>query len=84
MALKRNRPLEITPLASPLAPIGIPLSQMSSAAGIEPRGFADVPPASTAESLRSLLINPNKVHEAVVLAELLQPPVSLRRARKIR
>ena len=47
MAQKRNRPLEITPLSSPLAPINSPLTQISTGAKIEHPGSLDSPPAFT-------------------------------------
>jgi hypothetical protein len=79
MAQKRNRPLEITPLASPLGPINSPLTQLTTGAKIEHPGSLDSPPAYTAESLRSMLANPIRLREAALLTELLQPPVALRR-----
>ena len=79
MAQKRNRPLEITPLASPLAPVNSPLTQLTTGAKIEHPGSLDSPPAFTAESLRSMLANPIRLREAALLTELLQPPLALRR-----
>jgi hypothetical protein len=79
MAQKRNRPLEIAPLASPLAPINSPLTDITSGAKIEHPGSLDTPPAFTGESLRSMLENPTKLREAALLTELLQPPLALRR-----
>ena len=79
MAQKRNRPLEITPLASPLGPINSPLTQLTTGAKIEHPGSLDSPPAFTAESLRSMLANPIRLREAALLTELLQPPLALRR-----
>ena len=84
MAQTRNRPLEITPLASPLAPINSPLTQISTGAKIEHPGSLDSPPAFTGESLRSMLGNPTRLREAALLTELLQPPVALRRLRRPR
>jgi hypothetical protein len=79
MAQKRNRPLEIAPLASPLAPINSPLTEITSGAKIEHPGSLDAPPAFTGESLRIMLGNPIKLREAALLTELLQPPLALRR-----
>ena len=84
MAQKRNRPLEITPLASPLAPINSPLTEITSGARIEHPGSLDSPPAFTGESLRSMFGNPTKLREAAMLTELLQPPLALRRSRRLR
>jgi hypothetical protein len=84
MAQKRNRPLEITPLSGPLAPINSPLTQISTGAKIEHPGSPDAPPAFTSESLRAMLANPTRLREVALLTELLQPPVALRRARRTR
>ena len=84
MAQKRNRPLEITPLSGPLAPINSPLTEISSGAKIEHPGSLDSPPAFTGESLRSMLGNATKLREAALLTELLQPPLALRRPRRRR
>jgi hypothetical protein len=85
MAQKRNRPLEIVPLSSPLAPINSPLTQTSVGAKIEHPGSPDSPPAFTSESLRTMLANPTKLREVALLTELLQPPLALRRSsRRVR
>jgi hypothetical protein len=80
MAQRRNRPLEIAPLGSPLAPINSPLTDITSGAKIEHPGSLDSPPAFTAESLQSMLQNPTRLREAALLTELLQPPLALRRS----
>ena len=84
MAQKRNRPLEITPLSGPLAPINSPLTQISTGAKIEHPGSPDSPPAFTSESLRVMLANTTKLREVALLTELLQPPLALRRSRRPR
>jgi hypothetical protein len=81
MAQKRNRPLEITPLGAPMAPILSPLTQVSAGARIEHPGSRDSPPAFTSESLRTMLANSIKLREVALLTELLQPPMALRRRR---
>jgi len=81
MAQRRNRPLEITPLAAPLAQIGSPLTQISAGAPIEHPGSPDSAPAFTALSLRTMLANSTKLREVALLTELLQPPLALRRRR---
>jgi hypothetical protein len=79
MAQKRTRPLEITPLGSPLAPINSPLTDITTGAKIEHPGSLDSAPAFTALSLQSMLQNPTRLREAALLTELLQPPLALRR-----
>jgi hypothetical protein len=84
MEQKRNRPLEITPLAAPLAPIGSPLAHISAGAAIEPPRVPDSPPALTSESLRAMLATSTKLREVAILTELLQPPLALRGRRRHR
>jgi hypothetical protein len=79
MAQKRTRPLEITPLGSPLAPINSPLTDITTGAKIEHPGSLDTAPAFTALSLQAMLQNPTRLREAALLTELLQPPLALRR-----
>jgi hypothetical protein len=80
MAQKRNKRLEIEPLAM----INSPLTQHLSGAQIEHPGSPDSAPAFTGESLRSMLASPIKLREVALLTELLQPPIALRRARRLR
>jgi hypothetical protein len=84
MAQKRNRPLEMTPLSAPLSPINIPLTQISTGAKIEHPGSPDSPPAFSSEALREMLANSKKLREVALLTELLQPPLALRRGRRLR
>jgi hypothetical protein len=81
MAQKRNRPLEITPLASPMAPIGSPLAPISAVTPTEQPTVPDSPPAFTSASLRVMLASSTKLREVAILTELLQPPLALRRRR---
>jgi hypothetical protein len=80
MAQKRNKRLEIAPLAM----INSPLTQHSAGAQIEHPGSPDSEPAFTSESLRSMLASSTKLREVALLTELLQPPVALRRTRRLR
>ena len=77
MAQKRTKPLDITPLSSPMSPLSAPLSQASAA---EPaRDTARTPtPTLSSNALRAMLASPSKLREVALLGELLQPPVSLR------
>jgi hypothetical protein len=83
MALQRNKPLEITPLFSSLAPLSLPLSQASAAPQVQQeRGTAN-PVTLSSLDIRKLLSSPGKLREFALLTEVLQPPVSLR-PRRIR
>jgi hypothetical protein len=80
MAQKRNKRLEIAPLAM----INSPLSQVSAGAQIEHPGSPDSAPAFTSDSLRKMLASPTKLREVALLTELLQAPIALRHARRLR
>ncbi len=83
MALQRNKPLEITPLFSSLAPLSLPLSQASVAPQVQQeRGTAN-PVTLSGLDIRKMLSSPGKLREFALLTEVLQPPVSLR-PRRIR
>lgn len=83
MALQRNKPLEITPLFSSLAPLSLPLSQGSVAPQVQQeRGTAN-PVTLSGLDIRKMLSSPGKLREFALLTEVLQPPVSLR-PRRIR
>jgi len=78
MALKKNRPLEISPLDTPPTPFGIPLSHLATSALREQPKSWDVPPAFDSAALRTMLASKNKLREAALLSEILQPPLALR------
>jgi len=83
MALQRNKPLEITPLFSSLAPLSLPLSQASVAPQVQQeRGTAN-PVTLSGLDIRKMLSSPGKLREFALLTEVLLPPVSLR-PRRIR
>ncbi len=83
MALQRNKPLEITPLFTSLAPLSLPLTQASVAPQVQQeRGTADKVTLSGLD-IRKMLSSPDKLREFALLTEVLQPPVSLR-PRRIR
>ena len=78
MALQRNKPLEITPLFTSLAPLSLPLSQESVAPQVQQeRGTANPVTMSGAE-IRKMLSSPGKLREFALLTEVLQPPIALR------
>jgi hypothetical protein len=83
MALQRNKPLEITPLFTSLAPLSLPLSQASVAPQVQQeRGTAN-PVTLSGLDIRKMLSSPGKLREFALLTEILQPPVALR-PRRIR
>jgi len=84
MAQKKNRPLELTPLDTPLAPLGVPLTHLATSTLREQPRSWDVPPAFDSAALRTMLASTNKLREAALLSEILQPPLALRRARRLR
>jgi hypothetical protein len=79
-----SRPLEITPLESPLE------SLSSSFAPLEGRGAAELArgPRSAsgldAKTVSKLLGSPEKLREVALLTEVLRPPLALRQRRRIR
>jgi hypothetical protein len=81
LAQKKNRPLEIAPLSSPLSPIAVPLTQTSIGTAIEHPGSYQLDTALTSGELRVMLSTSNKLREIALLNELLQPPVSMRAPR---
>jgi hypothetical protein len=81
LAQKKNRPLEIRPLSSPLSPINAPLTQVSVGTAIEQLGSYQLHTALTSTELRTMLGTSNRLREIALLNELLQPPVSLRSPR---
>jgi hypothetical protein len=81
LAQRKNRPLEIQPLSSPLSPIHSPLTQVSLGTTVEHPGSYQLHTALTSTELRTMLGTSNKLREIALLNELLQPPVSLRAPR---
>jgi hypothetical protein len=83
LAQKKNRPLEIAPLATPIAPIGgVPLSQSTAPpVGVLPASGAPRAALSSSD-LRAMLASRTKLREVAFLTELLQPPLALRRPRR--
>jgi hypothetical protein len=84
MAQKQNRPLELTPLDFPVAPLGAPLTHLATSALREQPRSWDVLPAFDSAALRTMLASRNKLREVALLSEILQPPLALRRARRLR
>ena len=67
MALQRNKPLEITPLFTSLAPLSLPLSQASAAPQVQQeRGTAN-PVTLSGIDIRKMLSSPGKLREFALL-----------------
>jgi len=82
MAQKKNRPLEITPLSSPLSLSDSHLVKLSTRQPADRHSFADAAPSLSAETVRTMLASPAKLREIALLSEVLQPPVSMRTRRR--
>ncbi|MDR3618125.1 MAG: hypothetical protein P4L85_02155 [Paludisphaera borealis] len=79
MSLSRSRPLDTAPLTSNLTPLSASMTSSSAPArdlGLE-RSSAG--PLLQARDIKEMLGTPTKLRETIVLAEILQPPVSARR-----
>ena len=81
MAMERSKPLEIVPLSASMAPLSRPLSQTSPVPGSLAQTSASSPAVSSVD-IRKMLTTPEKLRELVLLSEILQPPVALRRRHK--
>jgi hypothetical protein len=85
LAQKKARPLEITPLSTPMTPISSsPLTQKTVGAAIEHPGSYQLHTALTSGELRTMLASPTKLREVALLTELLQQPLALRPPRRLR
>ncbi len=82
MAQKRNRPLEITPLSSPLSLNDSPLTKLSTRQPADKPGFSTAAPSMTAATVHTMLATSSKLREIMLLSEILQPPVSVRNRRR--
>jgi hypothetical protein len=83
MALKRNRPLEISPLDDPTAPFATPLHLATTTLREQPTA-ANQPPAFDSATVRTMLKSNEKLRELAILSEILQPPLALRRKGRAR
>ena len=79
----KSRPLQITPLANPIAPIGTPTPQVSQGTTLDLpyRTSTKSQPVLSSDDLRDMLASPGKLREIALLGELLQKPVALRAPR---
>jgi hypothetical protein len=77
-AQQMSRPLELNPLSMPAPPLMGTESRDLSKTVSEPTRMPDrlVP---VTDDFRLLLNNPAKLREAVIVNEILQPPLALRR-----
>ena len=79
LARQRTKPLELTPLNSPLGSLFVPLSQSPAASQVGNWQSNMVQPTLTGLEIRKMLASPSKLREIALLSEILQPPVTLRR-----
>ena len=79
LAKQRTKPLELTPLNSPLGSLFVPLSQSPAASQVGNWQSNMVQPTLTGAEIRKMLASPSKLREIALLSEILQPPVTLRR-----
>lgn len=80
-ALRRARPLEITPLGTPMKRLTRPLAQASATAEVAlDRGAGRAVSLSAVEA-RKALASPEKLRQLLALNEILAPPLALRRRR---
>ena len=84
MSRAANRPLEITPLEIPLTSLSSTLTPLGTRASLEPRPVRTSTTTFDAQSARAMLRSPEKLREIAILAEVLKPPLALRRSRRTR
>ncbi len=87
LSQRRAKPLEMTPLSTPMAPISSsPLTASSPTPAAEVARTAARPdiPSLSIDELRAMLASPKRLREVALLGELLQPPVSMRAPRRPR
>jgi hypothetical protein len=87
LAQKKAKPLDLTPLSTPIAPItSAPLTTASPTPAPEVARTAATPdePSLSIDQLGAMLASPKRLREVALLGELLQPPVSLRAPRRPR
>jgi hypothetical protein len=82
LADKKARPLQIAPLAGPLAPISAHLSQSVSASVTSQSTVRELRPAFNTAEIRSKLADCSQLRQIAVLSEILQPPIALRSRRR--
>lgn len=83
-AANQSRNRELTPLTKMLVPLSVPVSQEVAATPHTPARSASLS-ALTSQEIMLLLKTPAKLREAIILNELIQPPLALRgkQARRI-
>src|SRR3954467_3949069 len=81
LALQRARPLELTPLSAPIVGLSRTLSDYTAVPDVNRRHAGDSRPTLSGVEIRTLLATPGKIREVVLLNEVLQPPLALRRDR---
>ena len=84
LARQRSKPLEISPLGTPMSSLSSPLSHASVTpqfAQLQETGTA-APPPLTGVEVHKLLASPARLREVFMLTEILRPPLALRRHRQ--
>jgi hypothetical protein len=75
-----NRQLELNPLSLPSSPL-VPSDPRDLARTVAEPTRVVVRPAQAGGNLRLLTSTPAKLREAILISEILQPPLALRRRR---
>lgn len=81
LARQKSKPLEITPLSAPLAPLASSLSQATPAAEVTQTKSTKSHPTLSSGDVRAILATPGKLREIALFTELMQPPLAMRRPR---
>lgn len=78
LALRKAKPLELTPLSAPIVGLSRSLSEASATAELPRRTDPEGIPTLRGEEIRGLLASTGKIREVVLLNEVLLPPLALR------
>ena len=78
MSLSRSRPLSLTPLSSKLTPLTVAATSPTPTRDLGLQR-SSTGPALVARDVKFMLGSPLKLRETILLSEVLQPPVALRR-----
>jgi hypothetical protein len=82
LALQKAKPLELTPLSAPITGLSRTLSEYTAVPDVNRRHAGDSRPTLSGIEVRNLLASPGKIREVILLNEILQPPMALRRNRQ--
>ena len=81
-ALQKAKPLELTPLSAPIVGLTRTLSDYTAEPDVNRRHAGDSRPTLNGVEVRNLLATPGRIREVILLNEILQPPLALRRGRR--